>query len=400
MLLRSLVALTTVAAVSFALVACARDSDEDSTPEPIVPTAELTLTASPAATDVPGAGSDTPRRTGDPALDVIIEAVEARDIGALAPLVQDTTVGCTTADGMGGPPKCEDHMAEGAELTMFPYGSCEGAWTRFGVQTVADFAWRTAGLWGVVHVDQYWEVTDGWPTPDTFLAFHTTTPSGASVAYLEVAAGRIVRASFGCGGALEDLLAVSSMQLSLAYGPWDEPTETAPASPPTTGIAPVDGILAAVDAYDWMALRQSAFDAMEDLPPVACEVDPVGPGALPCGPKDSPGDALPVFPLAYCEGALVRDPGDAIAAILNGAPALHAVVEAPTEPSQSELYPHGAYWIVYDLGATEGRPAHPVRLHVTAEGNLTAIWYGCSPPVDELLEWQGNPLPEVDVREE
>jgi hypothetical protein len=289
-------------------------------------------------------------------------------------------------------------MTEGAELTMFPYGSCEGGWTRYGRQSVADFAHRTAGLWGVIHVDRYWQVTDGWPAPDTFLAFHTTTPSGDSVAYLEVTDGRIVRASFGCGGALDDLLAVSSMQLSLAYGPWDAPSTASPVTAPATGIEAVDGILAAIATYDWVTLRQSAFEAMEDLPRVACEVDPIGPGALPCGPKDSPDEPISVFPLAYCEGALARDPGDAIAAILNGVPTLHAVVEAPTESSPSDLYPHGAYWIVYELSASDGRPDEPVRLHVTAEGNLTAIWYGCSPPVDELLQWDGEPLPEVEVR--
>ena len=399
MLLRTLLAFTTVAVVSVALVACTRDGDEDATAEPIVPTAVLTLTASPAPTEAPPNPQGEPRRTGDPALDVIIEAVEARDIEALVPLVQYTTVGCTTADGLGGPPKCEEDVAEGTEFTMFPVSSCEGGWTRYGVQSVADFAHRTVGLWGVVHVDRYWEVTDGWPAPDTFLAFHTTTPSGDSVAYLEVADGHIVRASFGCGGTIDDLLAVSSMQLSLAAGPWDEPTEALEVTPPTTGIEAVDGILAAVDAYDWVTLRQSALDAIEDLPPVACVVDPIGPGSLPCGPKDSPDDPISVFPLAYCEGSLVRDPGDAIASILNEVPTLYAVVEAPAEASQSDLYRHGAYWIVYELlGADTDGLTPAVRLHVTAEGNLTTIWFGCLPPIEELVQWEGEPLPEVPVR--
>lgn len=403
MLLRSLVALTTVAAVSLAIVACTRDGD-DATPEataPILPTAELTLTASPGPTEVAPNPQGEPRRTGDPALDAIIEAVEARDVATLAPRVQYTTVGCTTADGLGGPPKCEDGIAEGTEFTMFPVGSCEGGWTRYGVQSVAEFAHRTAGPWGVVRVDQYWEVTDGWPAPDTFLAFHTETPAGDSVAYLEVADGSIVRASFGCGGTLDDLLVVSSMQLSLAAGPWDEPTEAPAVATPATGIDPVDRVLAAVANYDWVALRQSALDAMEDLPRVACEIAPIGPGALPCGPKDSPDEPVAVFPLAYCEGALVRDPGDAIASVLNGVPALYAVVEAPAEPSQSDLYRHGAYWIVYELPAADtGDLTQAVRLHVTAEGHLTTIWFGCLPPIEELVQWQGEPLPEVTVREE
>ena len=330
---------------------------------------------------------------------MIIAAIEERDIAVLAPLVHYTTVACTTADGLGGPPKCEEDVPEGTELTMFPVGSCEGGWTRYGVQSVADFAHRTAGLWGVIHVDQYWEVTDGWPAPDTFLAFHTDTPSGDSVAYLEVADGRIVRASFGCGGTLDDLLAVSSMQLSLTHGPWDEPSEVPAVAPPTTGIEAVDGILAAVATYDWVTLRESAVAAMADLPPVACVVDPIGPGSLTCGPKDSPDQPISVFPLAYCEGNLVRDPGDAIASILDDVPVLDTIVEAPVEASSSDLYRHGAYWIVYRLtGPGDGAAA--VRLHVTAEGNLTTIWFGCLPPLPELLQWDRQPLPEVPVRDE
>ena len=186
----------------------------------------------------------------------------------------------------------------------------------------------------------------------------------------------------------------------MTAGPWEEPIEGEPVAAPSTGIDAVDGILAAVASYDWIALRQSAIDAMADLPPVACEVNPIGPGALECGPKDAPGDMISVFPLAYCEGALTRDPGNAVRAFLDGLPMLYAAVEAPSEPSQSELYRHGAYWIVYELPNLPGDAQQGARLHVTAAGDLTAIWYGCMPPLEELVEWEGEPLPEIEVREE
>ncbi len=401
MLLRPLVSFLTLAAISLALVACTGDSgDTEGTPPPILPTAELTLTASPEPTEAPTGAADEPRRTGDAALDLIIQAVEDRDIEALAPLVVHPTVACTTAQGLGGPPKCEDGMPEGTELQVFPYAACEGSWTRFGVQNIASFATRTAGPWGVINVDSYWGSTDGWESPDTFLAFHTAAPSEGQISYLEIADGRIVRASYGCGGTLDDLLAVSSMQLSLAHGPWDEPAEANAVTPPTTGIEAVDGILAMVANYDTLGLADSARRAMEDLPDVACEVDPIGPGGLPCGPKDSPDEPISVFRLAFCEGVLERDPANAVNVVLNGVPQLHAVVEAPTEPSQSDLYPHGAYWIVYELTPGESGFEIAARLHITAEGNLTAIWYGCGPPIEQLLQWDGEPLPEVEVREE
>jgi len=399
-MLRSLVSTLLVGALSLGLVGCTSGSAEG-TPEPIVPTATLTLTASPGPTETPAATETPdaePRRTGDAGLDVIIKAVEERDIATLAPLVVHPTVACTTAQGMGGPPKCEEGMPEGTEMQVFPFASCEGEWTRFGVQTVAQFAHRTAGLWGVIDVDQYWGSTDGWETPDTFLAFHTESPSEDFISYLEVADGRIVRASYGCGGTLDDLLAVSSLQLSLAHGPWDEPAEVPSVTPPTTGVEAVDGILAMVANYDTVGLTESARRAMEDLPLVACEIDPIGPGGLPCGPKDSPDEPISVFPLAFCEGVLERDPANAIRVVLNGVPQLHTVVEAPDEESPSDLYPHGAYWVVYALTPGDTGFESAARLHITAEGNLTAIWYGCGPPIEQLLQFEGEPLPEIEVR--
>src|SRR3546814_15675887 len=73
---------------------------------------------------------DGPRRTGDADLDRIIEAIEERDIETLAPLVELPTVQCTNAQGLGGPPTCEEGMPEGNELQVFPFSSCEGEWTR------------------------------------------------------------------------------------------------------------------------------------------------------------------------------------------------------------------------------------------------------------------------------
>lgn len=400
-LARPLAALSLILAASMAFVACTGDEDAD--PSPIVPTATITLTASPQPSETTTVVEGEVRETGDAALDAIVRAVAERDITTLAGLLEYPVLQCTTADGLGGPPKCEDGLREGDEVRMFPYGACEGAWTRFGAETIAQFAQRTAGLWGVLHVDRYWDVTDGWEAPDTFLAFHFETPADYNVAYLEVKEGRIVRAVFACGGTLDDLLAVSSMQLSLIAGPWDDPIAPPPPAVPSTGIAAVDGVLGDVARYDVAALSERAAAAMADLPPVGCEEEPLeGPGGVPCDPKNGEveGDLISVFPIAYCEGALVRDPRDAMRGFLNSAPVLYAVVEAPSEPSQSDLYRHGTYWIVYEQTNLDGVIETGTRLHVTADGAITALWYGCLPPIEELVQWSGAELPPIEVREE
>ncbi|MGE3962456.1 MAG: hypothetical protein AB7F65_12315 [Dehalococcoidia bacterium] len=400
--LRSLAVVALAAAASLTLVACS--SDEDGEASPIVPTATITLTASPtpSSTAAPSAPpSQDARRSGVAELDSILEAVESRDVLALGALAEVQEIGCTTAEGLGGPPKCEDGMPEGSVLRVFPTASCEGAWTNTPTQALGTFAYDAAGAWGVLQV-QGEVVTDGWPSPEYLIVFHSTTVGEDWASYLEVADGRITRLVQGCGGTLDDLLAISAFRVELMAGPWDEPApEAAPA--PSTGIEAVDGILAAVATYDVAPLAESAQRAMQDLPPVACEEPPLmGPSGVECNAAkgETPGTAVSVFPIAYCEGALERDPLPPLRFFLDQVPELYAVVEAPSEPSQSELYQHGAYWLVYELRGAPSDVQAGVRLHVTAEGNVTAVWFGCQPRVEQMVLWDGEPLPAIEVREE
>jgi hypothetical protein len=80
----------------------------------------------PKATDVPPqpAGESV---TGIPELDRLVVVVLDNDLKARRELVRFTTVGCTTADGLGGPLKCEPGQAEGAPVDFLPVmGSGEG----------------------------------------------------------------------------------------------------------------------------------------------------------------------------------------------------------------------------------------------------------------------------------
>ena len=58
--------------------------------------------------------------TGMPDVDGAIAIILSNNLAAKRNLIEYTTVGCTHVDGLGGPPKCEEGVAEGTAITYFP----------------------------------------------------------------------------------------------------------------------------------------------------------------------------------------------------------------------------------------------------------------------------------------
>lgn len=390
-MLRRLIPFLLLAAV---VVACHGDDEATievtSTASP-TPTATVVVTATPTATST--SGED--RGTGDAALDAIVRAVEERDVATLAALIEYQTLGCTFTQGMGGPPKCEPGQDEGDPVRVFPFSACEGGWTPTGTTTLGRFAHEVDGLWAALAVEEH-PGTDGWPVPDTLLVFHSVQDGdGMDLArYLEVTDGRITHSGMVCAGTLQDLLDSPAFGLEVIAGPWDEPVER-DTEAPSTGIASVDAILAAVASYDVGTLVEGMREAMRELSPVACVSVVQGPDEVECDTAkgEQPGDPVPLFPLAYCEGASVRDPLPALMAFLDQAPVLYAVVEAPSEPSPSPRYAHGAHWLVYELTGQDAQEG--ARLQVTEAGHVAAIWYGCGETPASLATFEGETLPVI-----
>jgi hypothetical protein len=324
-------------------------------------------------------------------LDAIIRAVDDRDIATLAGLIEYQQVACTsTVEGMGGPPLCPQGVDDGAPLTVFPASGCHGYYTETPAVALGYFAQEGHGLYAAVAVED--QAEGFFPEADHQLIFHRDVNGNAWGFSLHVAGGRIVSMSDGCGAAPADLV----REHEVIAGPWPEMVEPSASVDPQTGVEGVDDVLDAVRGYDLNTLLQSALTGMETLPLAACTETPQGVGDFPCDSKngEAEGTEVRVFPVAYCEGALERDPAVPLAQFLNMVPELVAVVMAPVEPSRSELYPNGAYWIVYDLGAPDSQMG--VRLHLTETGALTAIWYGCGVEPDRLLlDEQGEPLPVI-----
>ncbi|MGZ9166544.1 MAG: hypothetical protein ACXW4U_15345 [Anaerolineales bacterium] len=101
-----------------ALVACS----------PVMPATEQ-------ATSIPNPTPDEPfhpftMRTGVEEVDRVLEAVASGDQQALLSVIQFTEAKCTHAEGLGGPPKCQDGEVEGTPMEVLPFLGSEGSYLR------------------------------------------------------------------------------------------------------------------------------------------------------------------------------------------------------------------------------------------------------------------------------
>jgi hypothetical protein len=65
-------------------------------------------------------------RTGIEDLDKIVDVVASGDVQMLRSLIQFTNTKCTTAEGLGGPPKCREGAVEGTPVEVLPIFGSEG----------------------------------------------------------------------------------------------------------------------------------------------------------------------------------------------------------------------------------------------------------------------------------
>ena len=135
----------------------------------------------------------------------IARAIVNGSITERVELVQFLTTGCTFADGLGGPPKCEEGQEEGHQVEVFPVGGAEGGIaTRETIEQAFEFG--VIGLSGVyaVPADAYRE--DFWPAGDYALVFDRTQNEMPMPISVLVADGKIVRLQYHFGTPVEDLL--------------------------------------------------------------------------------------------------------------------------------------------------------------------------------------------------
>lgn len=177
---------------------------ETATPSPEPTTVTATATAEPTESAPPAEAAPQLHppdvRTGDPALDAVIDAVLAHDVTARRELTRLTVVGCTHADGLGGPPKCREDETEGAPLEVLPILGGEGHHTRVEDLDQA-LSFQVEGLYAVFELADTVYDSDDFPAGEVGLLFLQSGPPFPLTVH--VAGGAIVRLDYHIGDTLE-----------------------------------------------------------------------------------------------------------------------------------------------------------------------------------------------------
>jgi hypothetical protein len=113
---------------SLLLSACASATPEPAATIAVAPASETASPVIPTSTE-PGY-HPLSTRTGIPDVDAVLAAVESGDPQQLRDLIHFTTVACTKAEGLGGPPKCQAGEAEGTPVEVLPFLGSEGSFLR------------------------------------------------------------------------------------------------------------------------------------------------------------------------------------------------------------------------------------------------------------------------------
>ncbi|MEI7925864.1 MAG: hypothetical protein WCI61_06725 [Chloroflexota bacterium] len=172
---------------------------------------QATPTPTSTATSTPPGATATPTPTKTPALPMatngaaipaavaqIVASVTARDAAPLLALVEYQQVGCTTAQGAGGPPKCKPGDAAGTLYKRFPSGACEGEWAEDASSVISQIVPAVGPLYGAAMIAPPTADSEPfWPKGDTVVMFRSGR-AGGSGGYFILSKDRIVRAHILC----------------------------------------------------------------------------------------------------------------------------------------------------------------------------------------------------------
>ena len=136
---------------------------------------------------------DTPHYSGIAAVDGVIGAVLADGAQAVAELAHFTEIGCTTRDGLGGPPKCPPGQPEDTPLSVLPVWAQEG--TYLTPETMDTLRFHVGEVYAVYRLPEG-AVRDSYTPPGDYgIVFLNAEPFPATIT-VYVTAGRIVRLSY------------------------------------------------------------------------------------------------------------------------------------------------------------------------------------------------------------
>lgn len=110
-------------------------------------------------------------------------------------LVQFLTTACTTADGLGGPPKCAPGEAQGTLVEVFPIAGAEGHFVRpEEIDRTLEF--NVDGLYAVYRPTPGVDPEEYWPTGVYVLLFEREMLNASLPITLHIQDGKLVRLGF------------------------------------------------------------------------------------------------------------------------------------------------------------------------------------------------------------
>ena len=181
-----------------------KPEETEAPPSPEPAPVEATATAEPTESAPPTEAAPQlhppDARTGDPALDAVVDAVLAHDVTARRELTRLTVVGCTHADGLGGPPKCREDEAEGTPLEVLPILGSEGHHTHVEDLDRA-LSFQVEGLYAVFELADTVFDSNEYPAGEVGLLFLQSGPPFPLTVH--VADGAIVRLDYHIGDTLD-----------------------------------------------------------------------------------------------------------------------------------------------------------------------------------------------------
>lgn len=155
------------------------------------------------------------RQSGVPEADAVIPALLAHDAEAIHDLIHFSEIGCTTAEGLGGPPKCLEGEAEGTPVEVLPTLGAEGSHIRpDGIDTLISLL-QTDQLYAVYGLSEAVFADEAYPRGRYGILF-ISDQEGAPSTTIHVTEQGIIRIDYHLGETPDEVMARESAVLLLA----------------------------------------------------------------------------------------------------------------------------------------------------------------------------------------
>lgn len=188
---------------------------EPAATEELPPTTEPVATSAPTAAPTDETAAPTPRLSGVPEADAVIPTLLAHDAEAINELIHYNVIPCTTAEGLGGPPKCLEGETEGTLVEAFPTLGAEGGHIRPDGMNMLISLLHTDELYAVYELSDEVYADDAYPRGRYGVLF-ISDQEGFPTTTVHVDENGIVRIDYHLDESPDEVMAREAATLLLA----------------------------------------------------------------------------------------------------------------------------------------------------------------------------------------